>query len=89
MTHHKSSARNEEGVNKIVLLIGYTLIFFNFRLFMTSVGIIGHGKLMMYICVFIHVHKFSILQSKGFYTDLSTGIQEERGLSGKGQYTFK
>ena len=48
MTHHKSNARNEERTNKIVVLIGYVLNCFNFRQLLTSVGKIGHGKLMMY-----------------------------------------
>ena len=80
MTHHKSSARNEKRVNKIVVLIGYVLNCFNFMLLMTSVGIIGLGKLMVY---------FSILQSKGFYIDLRTDIQEEGRFSGKHQHIFK
>ena len=64
MNYHKSSFKNKEKV-KVVVLIGYVLNCFNFRLLMTNVGIIGHRKLMMYL---------SILHSKGFYTDLSTDI---------------
>ena len=76
MTPHKSGAR----ANKIMVLIGYVLNCFNFRILMTSVGIIGYGKLMMYLL---------ILQSEGFYIDLNTDIKEVRELSRKHQHTFK